>query len=81
MDELYAILDSLADRLCERRAYRCLLRFMPAYFAPNGLTDGWESCREALGETRALCRDYLLDDEMEDIEKAVNLIDRVLTGR
>jgi hypothetical protein len=77
-DELPRLLESLADRFCERRAYRCLLRFMPAYFSPNGLTDGWEDCRAALRSTRALCRDDLREDERKDINRAMNLIDRML---
>lgn len=80
-EEIPKILQSLAERFCERRAYSCLLRFLPAYFAPNGLTDGWEDCRTALADTRALCRDQLKPDEAEDLHKAMNLIDRMLAGR
>ncbi len=80
-EELPKLLESLADRLCERRAYSCLLRFMPAYFAPNGLTDGWELCRTALADTRALCRDELESDEARDLHNAMNMIDRMLANR
>ena len=80
-DELPQLLKSLADRFCERRAYSCLLRFMPAYFSPNGLTDGWEDCRTALASTRALCRDVLKPDEEEDLHQAMNIIDRMLANR
>ena len=80
-DELPELLESLADRFCERRAYSCLLRFMPAYFSPNGLTDGWEDCRAALANTRALCRDELKPDEAHDLHRAMNLIDRILAKR
>jgi hypothetical protein len=72
------LLDSLADRFCERRALDCLLRFLPAYFAPNGLTDGWEACRTALADTQALCRDRMTSDEAEDVQKAILLLDRML---
>ncbi len=75
------ILESLADRFCERRAYNCLLYFMSAYFSPNGLTDGWEDCRNALANTRALCRDDLKPDEEEDLHTAMNIIDRMLANR
>lgn len=77
-DELPKLLESLADRFCERRAYSCLLRFMPAYFSANGLTDGWEDCRTALADTRALCRDELTPDEERDLHRAMNHIDRML---
>ena len=80
-DELLKLLKSLADRFCERRAYSCLLRFMPAYFSPNGLTDGWEDCRTALADTRALCRDDLKSDEEEDLHRAMNIIDQMLANR
>jgi len=75
------ILDSLAERFCQRKAYRCLLYFLRAYFAPNGLTDGWEKCLKALKETRALCRDELIEDEKEDIRKAIGMIGRMLVVR
>jgi hypothetical protein len=77
-DEIWKLLESLADRFCERKALYCLFRFLPAYFSPNGLTDGWEECRTALANTRALCRDDLKPDEAEDIHKAMNLLDRML---
>ena len=80
-EEIPKILESLADRFCQRRAYGCLLRFLPAYFSPNGLTDGWEDCLSALKETRALCRNQLLEDEMEDINKLTSLIGQMLADR
>ncbi len=79
-EEIFTILESLADRFCGRRAYSCLLRFLPACFAPNGLTDGWEACRAALADTRALGRDALQPDEADDLHRAMNLIDRLLSG-
>ncbi len=80
-DEIPKLLESLADRFCNRRAYSCLLRFMPAYFSPNGLTDGWEDCHTALADTRALCRDELQPDEEKDLHRAMNIIDRMLANR
>lgn len=80
-DDLIKIMNSLADRFCERRAYKCLFMFLPAYYAPNGLTDGWEISRTALADTRALCRDELKDDEEDDINEAMNIIDRMLANR
>jgi hypothetical protein len=74
-------MDSLADRFCARRDLYCLFRFLPAYFAPNGLTDGWEERRTALGDTRALCQDRMTSDESEDVHKAIVLLDRMLSQR
>lgn len=81
MDEFWEIMNSLADRLCQRRAYKCLFRFLPAYFAPNGLTDGWEQSREALKTVRALCKNELTEDEHNDLHKATNILDRMLENR
>ncbi|MEA3428248.1 MAG: hypothetical protein U9Q84_03290 [Thermodesulfobacteriota bacterium] len=81
MDEFWDIMKSVADRLCKRRAYNCLFRFLPAYFAPNGLTDGWEQCRDTLKDTRALCRDDLTENEKRDLHRATNIIDRMLSNR
>jgi hypothetical protein len=78
-DDLVEILDYLADGFCERRSYKCLLRFLPAYYSLNGLTDGLECCRKGLADTRALCRDDLKEDEIEKINQAINLIDRALS--
>jgi len=79
-EEIPKLLQSLADRFCERRAYSCLLAFLPAYFSPNGLTDGWKDCRKALADTKAL-RDQLKPDEEKDLHTAMNLIDRMLADR
>jgi hypothetical protein len=79
--EIAQLLDSLADRFCARRALYCLFRFLPAYFAPNGLTDGWEDCRKALADTQALCGDQMTPDEAEDVLKAIVLVDRMLSQR
>jgi hypothetical protein len=80
-DEFSQIMNSLADRFCERRAYACLFRFLPAYYALNGLTDGWDDCRNALANTRSFCHDDLKKDEMNDINTALNIIDRMLSKR
>jgi hypothetical protein len=40
--------------------------------------DGRGLSRKALSDTRALCRSDLTADEREDIDKAINLIDRML---
>lgn len=78
-NEIAQAMDSLADRFCARQALYCLFRFLPAYFAPNGLTDGWDACRTALSETQALCGDQMARDEAEDVQRAIVLIDRMLS--
>jgi len=66
-NEIAQIQDSLADRFCARRDLYCLFRFLPAYFAPNGLTDGWEERRTALGE-----------EALEDADDIKDLPDAIL---
>lgn len=78
IQSLPIILDQLASKFCERRDYYCLYRFLPALFATNGMRDGWELCRKALADTRALCREKLKQDEVEIIHTAMNIIDRML---
>jgi len=80
-EEIFRLLGSLANRFCERKALDCLLRFLPAYFALNGLSDGWHMCRTAIADTRALCRDKLLPDEEEDLHKVMSLIDRMYSEK
>ncbi len=77
-DDIGKLLQSLADRFCERKSLKCLLWFLPGYFALNGLTDGWEECRRALADTRAFCNNDLQPDETENIDTAINLINRML---
>ena len=75
------ILASLSERFCQRRALRCLFRFLPAYFSINGLTDGWEECLQGLKELRAYCKDDLQADELNDVSEAINLIHNMLDKR
>ena len=80
-DEIWKILSSPSETFCERRALQCLFHFLPAYFSPNGLTGGWEDCRKALANTRALCWDDLTSEEAAGIDEAINLIDRMFERR
>ena len=79
--EIQKLMASLSERLCERKALKSLFRFLGAYFAINGLTDGWEDCLTALKDLRALCRDDLKPDELDDVNKLINLIHRMLDSR
>lgn len=77
-DDIPQLLDSVAVRLCERRALKPLWRFLGAYFALNGLTDGWHDCYEALRDVRALCGSDLQPDELRDINFLINRIGQML---
>ena len=75
--DLHKLLETLADRMCERRAYSCLLRFMPAYFAPDGTENGRSECQRALEETLFECQDELLPLERNDLEEALLIISQL----
>jgi hypothetical protein len=78
-DDIAKLLDSLADRLCQRRALKPLWRFLSAYFAPNGLTDGWAQCYDALRDVRALCGSELQPEERRDLDLLINRVGQLLT--
>lgn len=81
IDQINPNLNELAERFCERKALKCLFRFLPAYFSINGLTDGWEMCLSSLKDLRALCRDDLTKEEAERINETINLIHKMLDNR
>ena len=76
--DIPALLDSVADRLCERRALQPLWRFLGAYFSLNGLTNGWHQCYDSLRDVRALCGDKLQPGELRDINLLINRIGQML---
>ncbi len=77
-DEIPQLLDSLAERFCERRALKPLWRFLSAYFSINGLTDGWEQCYDTLRDVRSLCGGDLRPDEAKDLNLLINRIGQML---
>jgi hypothetical protein len=77
-DEIPKLLESLAERLCARRALKPLWRFLGAYFSINGLTDGWHQCYNALRDVRALCGGDLQPDELSDLNLLINRIGQML---
>ena len=77
-EEITQLLNSLAERFCERRALKPLWRFLSAYFALNGLTDGWEDCYNSLRDVRSLCGSDLRPDEARDLNVLINRIGQML---
>ena len=77
-DNIPLLLDSLAARLCQRRALMPLWRFLSAYFSLNGLTDGWQQCYDCLRDLRALCGNDLQPDELRDVNVLINRIGQML---
>ena len=73
-EEIPKLLDSLADRLWQRKALRPLWRYLTAYYSVNGMTDGWHQCYDSLRDFRALCRDDLQPDELQDTNLLINKI-------
>jgi len=76
--EIPKLLDSLVDRLWKRRALYPLWRFLSAYYSVNGLTDGWSLCYDTLKDCRALCRDKLSPEELQDLNLLINKIGQML---
>jgi hypothetical protein len=68
----------LADQWCARRALNPLRHFLPAYFALNGLTDGYAALAEGIRDTLALAKEEITDEEktelrclLADVEAAI----------
>lgn len=80
-EELNSILGALADGWCEQKALGPLSNFLPGFLAINGLTDGWERCRDSLKDVRALYRDKINQEDLARVNKAINLIDQMLENR
>lgn len=78
--DIFAVIDALIDRWCERRALKPLRLILTAY-PPNGLTDGWHELYNALRDVRALCRDELPEADNKDINQVVFAIQEMLEDR
>jgi hypothetical protein len=68
---LFAILDELIERWCDRRELGALAGLLPSYTAFTGLTDAWVDLFEALRTLRAWGRDRLPDDEVDLLGEAI----------
>ena len=79
-EELLTILKELSDCWCEKKQLGPLSKYLPGYLALNGLTDGWCHCQDALKDVRALYRDQISAEELKQVNKAINLIDRMIAG-
>jgi len=77
-DDIPQIMDSLIDRLWRRKALYPLWRLLGANYRINGLTDGWHDCYDGLRDFRALCRDKLHEDELNDTNTLINRLGQVL---
>jgi hypothetical protein len=77
-EEITSLLDSLANRLWQRKALYPLWRFLSAYYSLNGLTDGWNHCYDSLRDFRALCRDKLEPEELRETNLLINRIGQML---
>ena len=77
-EEITTLLDSLVDRLWQRKALRPLWRFLGAYYSLNGLTDGWHQCYDGLRDFPHSVRDELQPDEIRDTNLLINRIGQML---
>lgn len=76
--ELFALLDHLVDRWCERRALRPLRIILKAYPMVSALTDNWGELRSALRQLRSLRDPDVSDAEAAIVEDALRAIERAL---
>ena len=81
MEELAAILDTLIDRWCQRRALAPLRILLPVWPMPMGLTDDWYELRDALRHTRAMASQHLLADELKLLNDAIAHVDVAMSRR
>ena len=75
---LFAIIESLIDRWCERRALEPLRAVLPAYPLVSGLSDEWHQLHQALRTARMTARDSLPAAEANDLDAAIRGVDRAL---
>ncbi|MDT7603023.1 MAG: hypothetical protein QOF61_1020 [Acidobacteriota bacterium] len=78
---IFAILDSLIDQWCERRALTPLRHVLPVYPPGNLLTDGWHQLYDALCDVRATCRDIVSEEEMRKLIEVIIIIQNMLENR
>jgi hypothetical protein len=80
-NELPQIINGLIDSWCGRRDLNPLRIMLPAWPMPMGLTDNWEDLRAALRHLRAMCRDSLPAPEIEQMGRAISLVEQALSKR
>ena len=75
------IVTDLIDVWCERRALRPLRAVLPAYPFFTGLTDEVAALYEALRSARASSRDDLPPMELEQLDRAISILNQALHHR
>lgn len=73
-DGLFAIVDSLIDRWCERRLLGPLAHILQAYPSVSGLTDEWQGLYQALRLIRSHYDSQLPRDEADQLGEAIVLV-------
>ena len=79
--DVLATVDALADSWCERRSYGALRQLLQGWPIRSGLTDDWGNLRQALVGVRAFAREDMTAPELDELEKAIAQLDRILTAR
>lgn len=78
--ELFALLDRLVDRWCERRALRPLSILLRAYPMVSPLSDGWHELRTALRSLRCLREPDISESESEAIADGLRAVETALAS-
>ena len=77
---LFAVLDGLVDRWCERRALPPLAVLLPAYQPAPLLTDQWAALYVAIRNLKGLAPDALTPEEGAAVAEAHALVWQLLKG-
>jgi len=76
--ELFALLDNLVDRWCERRALPPLRILLRAYPMVSPLSDSWHELRRALRDLRCLREPDISESEAVAIDDSLRAVETAL---
>lgn len=76
--DLFAVLNRLVDRWCERKALAPLSIVLRAYPMVSPLSDSWFELRTALRSLRRLREPAVTEAEANDVEEALRFVGKAL---
>jgi hypothetical protein len=77
-EDFFAVIRSLIDVWCDRRALRPLSDLLPSYTSFNGMTDGWGELYRALRDIVAMHADDLTETERQQVHDLIQAIWRAI---
>jgi hypothetical protein len=70
-NEFFVPLRTLIEKWCDRRCLKALSYVLSPYIAFNGLTDGWSVLYEGLRSVRALAKNELTPEELDEVTNLI----------